>query len=471
MIAVGTARLIRTRRTHLRTQQKKTQHLTKNWGSARAVSLYLDRCRVDTPFNVISRLWFQVNKLRPRIKKVVDFGAGDGRFAATGEFERYVGFEIDLDRCLAARLPERAKMMNQCAFSDEIKDADLCLGNPPYVRNQDLPSGWRRRVAGTLFKRTGVAISGLANAWQYFFLLGLASTKPDGLVALIVPFEWVSRPSSLRLREYIKHQRWDVDVYRLRDDTFSRVLTTSSITIVDKRGSKGQWRYFAETRPGVYSRLASPTGGSEGVIDYAPRELSENGTGRVKRGLSPGTQSVLTLTEGERVRLGLKIRSDVVPCVTSLRQLKTDCTVLTDDVFEKHFRLAGLKCWLIRTNRPPTRRLKAYLDSVPKEKYQTSTCLSREKWWEFSMPEIPCILIASGFRCTRPKAVLNNVGAVAVGSVYGLYGLAARRSKQVLEAFKSVDLSGSIVMHSNGLRKVEVNQMNTLFKSLGDQAS
>ena len=100
---------------------------------------------------------------------------------------------------------------------------------------------------GLCRQRTGVHVSGLANAWQYFFLNALASLKADGLAALIVPFEWVSRPSAKTLRAYIREQQWNVYVYRLRDPGFARVLTTASITVVDKAARDGKWEFHDET--------------------------------------------------------------------------------------------------------------------------------------------------------------------------------------------------------------------------------
>lgn len=77
-------------------------------------------------------------------------------------------------RCQGAVLPNHARLINRCAFSDDIEDADVCIGNPPFVGNQDLPVGWRHRASEVLKRRTGLTVSGLANAWQYFFLLSLA---------------------------------------------------------------------------------------------------------------------------------------------------------------------------------------------------------------------------------------------------------------------------------------------------------
>jgi hypothetical protein len=446
-------------------QEGGLDRLTQDWGSRASVTLYLDRCQVDTPSELVSNVWAHVRRRRPRVGTVLDFGAGDGRFAHSGRFDAYVGYEIDRRRCVRAKLPPHAKLLNKCAFAETRSDADLCIGNPPYVRNQDLPRGWRQRVSEVLTDRTGVKISGLANAWQYFFLLSLASTSCDGLVAIVVPYEWVSRPSSAALRSYISAQGWDVNVYRLRDETFDRVLTTSSITIVDKRKPKGIWHFFEERPDGGYRELPSAADSPAGVVRYASRSTSAKHKVQAKRGLSPGTQVVLVLTEGERVRSGLRIARDVVPCVTSLRPLHHECEVLSESVFRETYRLGGHKCWLIRTDSALSPALKAYLSHISPDQYQTATCLDRERWWQFVMPDVPALLTATGFCETRPKAVVNDIGARAVGSVAGIYGVAKKQRRNLVRNFRKLNLSDRIVSHSNGLKKVEINQLNTLLQT------
>jgi len=357
-------------------------------------------------------------------------------------------------------------MINHCAFSDTITDADVCLGNPPFVRNQDLPLGWRTRAAEIIKTRTGVAVSGLANAWQYFALLALASTKADGLVALIIPYEWVSRPSASALRRYIRAQEWAVCVHKLSDETFDRVLTTASITLIDKGDRSGKWTFVLEGQGSTQEVLESPVAAKHGVLSYSRRTETGRSKVQVKRGLSPGTQEVLTLTEGERVRAGLKIVDDVVPCVTSLRTLDVDCAALTDAIFRKDFRDAGAKCWLIRTDCAPSPRLMAYVKSIPPAKYQTATCLGRSDWWRFTMPEVPSILVSSSFTGVRPKAVVNRVNAIAIGGVSGIYGLSLGKAKRLVGALRTMRVASRLVPYSNGLLKLEIGQFNTVINSL-----
>lgn len=444
----------------------KLHHLTRAWGDADDVALYLDKCQVDTPPAVVEASWRVVRARRRRLGKVVDFGAGDGRFALGGEFDSYVGYEVDPSRLGVSDLPCNATLLARCAFSEPVEDADLCLGNPPYVRNQDLPRGWREHVARSLYRRSGVRVCGLANAWQYFFLLSLLSTKATGLVVLVIPYEWVSRPSAAAIRQYIRGQGWRVGVYRLLDDAFPRVLTTSSITVVDKARRDGLWEYYSQVPAGGFKKLPSATSAKAGPLPYTGRARARDGRPFAKRGLSPGTQKVLALSEGERARYGLRAWRDVLPCVTTVRHLPPSVHVLDEGVFDRYYRDLGLRCWLINSGRRLSTALQDYLDSVPPEAYRTSTCLSRKDWWRFAMPSVPDILVSSGFVTDHTKVLVNSFGAHAVGGIYGVYRVAKRKRRALAGSLRRVRLSKRVVSHSNGLRKIEVHQLNTLIETL-----
>jgi hypothetical protein len=438
-----------------------TAQLSADWRDE-DVSLYLDRCQVDTPQSLVEMTWREVLARRDHIGKVVDFGAGDGRFGSIGGYDRYIGYEIDLSRCTADQLPPNATILHRCAFSDIIEDADVAIGNPPFVRNQDLPMGWRQKVTRQLEARSEVALSGLANAWQYFFLLSLVSLGPDGICALVIPYEWVSRPSATRIREFIRQQGWDVDVYRIPDATFGGVLTTSSITIVDKRSMTGNWRFFAEDGRGEFYQLASESGSPNGHLPYISARAATSGRARAMRGLSPGSQEIFTLTEAERARFGLIADEDVVRCVTTLRSMPEGVRELDDSAFNRLFRSTGQRCWLLRIDEPPGPRLRAYLDSIPEMQYATSTCLERPIWWKFNMPEVPDLLVATSFKGPSPKICANKVGARAVGGVAGVFNIESGVRDRFVALLAGLDIRDRVVAHANGLRKIEINQLNAL---------
>jgi hypothetical protein len=68
-------------------------------------------------------------------------------------------------------------------------------------------------------------------------------TRPDGLVALVLPYEWVSRPSARAIRQHIDDNGWSVSVFRFNLEIFQDVLTTASISIIDKRRRNRGWQY------------------------------------------------------------------------------------------------------------------------------------------------------------------------------------------------------------------------------------
>ncbi|HYI38997.1 MAG TPA: hypothetical protein VE053_01625 [Allosphingosinicella sp.] len=435
--------------------------LSAEW-AGRDVSLYLSRCQIDTPSSLVEETWRRVHELRGQLDAVVDFGAGDARFAFGGRYRSYVGYEMDQQRLPCRPLPVGARVEHRCAFTAGINNADLSIGNPPFVRNQDLPEGWRSQVAERLRARSGVRLSGLANAWQYFFLLSLLSTKDDGLCALVIPYEWVSRPSVEALRAYVREQQWHVDVYRLSDHSFETVLTTASVTIVDKSRRDGQWCFYETTADGTDRPMPSTTGAEGGHLSYARSSVRQR-LPRASRGLSPGTQQVFVLTEAERGHLRLKPGRDVVRCATTLRHLPGHCRELDERTFEKAYRDAGARCWLINpemaTEPGP---LRAYLDSVNPSAYATATCLDRDLWWNFLMPSTPAALVATCFKSDTPKAVLNSAGAIAVGGLAGIHNTDPARASRFLDYLAAQDLRSRIVAHANRLMKLEIGQLNTL---------
>src|SRR4051812_38116620 len=99
----------------LRSAPDSALDLTNDWGSRESVELYLDRCQVDTPDSVVRLVWKLVHGRRDKIRKVIDFGAGDGRFASHGRYKEYLGYEIDPSRRVIARMPKGARVLHKCA--------------------------------------------------------------------------------------------------------------------------------------------------------------------------------------------------------------------------------------------------------------------------------------------------------------------------------------------------------------------
>jgi hypothetical protein len=78
------------------------------------------------------------------------------------------------------------------------------------------------------------------------------------------------------------------------------------------------------------------------------------------------------------------------------------------------------------------------------------------------MPPIPRVLMAMSFKGQFPKAVKNTMAARAVGGVCGIYNVSETQVARLTSGLEGIDIRPRIVAHANGLRKIEVNQLNAL---------
>ena len=58
---------------------------------------YFKKCQVYTPIEIIEQLWKMLHNDKTHYNKVLDLGAGDGRFSLYGNYNDYLGLEIDKD--------------------------------------------------------------------------------------------------------------------------------------------------------------------------------------------------------------------------------------------------------------------------------------------------------------------------------------------------------------------------------------
>lgn len=424
----------------------------------------LQRCQVATPAPVIEWMWALALGRRRAFRRVADFGAGDARFSRYGTYTQYLGYEVDESRIVTKSLPRKAKVLRADAFDNLDENFCLSIGNPPYVKSSELDPTWREDVCARLEAATGAAISRNANLFVYFLFLSLLRTKDAGLVVQLVPYEWVSRPSAAALREFIRDNGWSVDVYRFQDEVFDRVLTTASVSVIDKSTDKSVWRYFNLDKDFKASRQSVPSGSRRKILPYSERADQSH----CLRGLSPGGQDLFVLTEHERVFHRLRVGTDVYPAVTTLRHVPESLHHLNKKNFSAYFVSQGARCWLLKSDvAEPSQRVLDYISTITPEQWNRySTCTNRPLWWRFANHPAAPILLASGFRNRSPKVLSNTVGAIACGSVYAVFTKNKKVVPSLAKGLRAFDFSSRVVAHANGLKKLEVNQVNAALQTL-----
>jgi len=420
----------------------------------------IGRSQVTTQEDVIQLFWRITHRYRSHFSNVLDLGAGDGRFALSGHYTSYEGVEIDTKMPTIAGLPRTAIIIHNCVFEHQKEGYAACIGNPPYIRHHYIEEIWSESIAAHLTEKTGFRINRQCNLYVYFMFIALLKARSDGLVSVLVPYEWVSRPSAEPLRKYIASNGWHVDIYKFVEPIFNGVLTTASISVIDKRKRDGKWSYNLIDRNGEVSQLKSITGSDCDILPYEGREQLW-----AMRGMSPGTQKIFTLTEGERIHAGLH-HDDVLPCVTSLREVPSDLLHLDGSAFQKRFVEGGAKCWLIKScDDTISPRLKAYLDSVTSTMYDTWTCNSRKPWYRFPLSKAPKLLVSTGFTSFGPKILVNAVKAHAVGSVCGVYSDIEIDWSRLQRYLLGFNFEKRVVPHAKKLKKIEIRQLNSVLNS------
>lgn len=424
----------------------------------------LSRCRIDTPPDIVDCHWRITRRYRQHFGRVLDLAAGDGRYAKAGSYDFYYGLELDPERSAKSNVPENAHLHTGCGILSKVAGADLCIGNPPYIRHHYLDEAWKaaaRSFASSTLHTA--AVDGRWNAYLYFLLKALVATKADGLVSMLVPFEWVTRPAAASLRAFIRRSCWNVDTYRFRIPIFNGVLTTAALTVIDKARAEGRWRFFeldsALSKPQLVDH---PCGSNEPVLAYSQRHHDLY----AQRGLSPGCQPAFVLSECQRHQHALQIGEDVLPCITTLRHVPSTLERLDAEAFNFYFVKPGVPCWLIRSVEHPGPQLQQYLESVPESLRQTATCKARKQWWRYHPFPVPLALFSSAFTGSAPKVLVNELDAVPVGSVCGIHGSPRCGLPALISALRSLDLRSRLVPHAKTLVKVEINQMNTLLAEL-----
>ena len=96
--------------------------------------------QIETPRRVVKFFWDLVHQHTSRFGSVLDMGAGDGKFAQYGNYDSYTGVEIDATRITNQRPRKNANVIQGCVFAQPARRFDVCVGNPPYLRHQDIES-------------------------------------------------------------------------------------------------------------------------------------------------------------------------------------------------------------------------------------------------------------------------------------------------------------------------------------------
>jgi len=141
-----------------------------------------------------------------------------------------------LDEASAQAVAERNVRCADFLLSEHDFDgADFVLGNPPYIRLEQIPA---ERTAA--YRRTFPTMRGRADIFIGFIEKGLRLLRPDGVLGFIVADRWMHNQYGHELRQFIASEYAMETVVSMHDvDAFEEPVSAYPAVTVIRRASQG----------------------------------------------------------------------------------------------------------------------------------------------------------------------------------------------------------------------------------------
>ena len=118
------------------------------------------------------------------------------------------------------------------------ESADFVIGNPPYIRLEDVPA----KVSDAYRSECGT-MRGRADVYVGFFEKGLAQLKPEGKLAFICADRWMHNQYGSRLREFVSDDYAVDSVVVMHDvDAFEEDVSAYPAVTIVRNGAQKQTR-------------------------------------------------------------------------------------------------------------------------------------------------------------------------------------------------------------------------------------
>lgn len=115
---------------------------------------------------------------------------------------------------------------------------DAVIGNPPYVRYQQLSAAVRDKAAQRA-RAQGVALSRRASLWAAFVVHSVAMLKPGGRLAMVLPAELLHAAYAEPLRNFLQRHFGRLKLLRLRQRLFPALDQEVVLLLAEGHGGSG----------------------------------------------------------------------------------------------------------------------------------------------------------------------------------------------------------------------------------------
>ncbi len=154
--------------------------------------------QVFTPQSIVGEML----QLRKNEGNILEPSAGNGAFFKN--IPNCVGIEIDAKHC-------KIGMLNIDFFDYSLDNQfDTIIGNPPYVRYQDIDENTKKKLDLSLFDER-------SNLYLFFIEKCIKHLKDGGELIFITPRDFLKATSSIKLNQFIYKQGTITDIVDLGD--------------------------------------------------------------------------------------------------------------------------------------------------------------------------------------------------------------------------------------------------------------
>jgi hypothetical protein len=399
-----------------------------------------------TPAGAIGGMYGWVEQRYSDIERIVDPGAGSGRYVFAG-LERYPGataVAIESDPVLALVMRANAHVLGlQDRLAILVQDyrettlelidrRTLFIGNPPYVRHHEIEPAWKTWYSDRL-RSLGRPSSQLAGLHLHFFLKTLELAKPGDVGCFITAAEWLDVNYGESLRALMLNELGGRAVFVASPDlpVFNDAFVSACIACFEV-GSASDTLEFAAI--GSADRLSElpcgrPVRKSSAAIakswsHLVTADVSEARYGtielgdlfRVSRGQVTGKNSVW-VTESNP--FGLPERF-LTPCITGADEIVRATDHRIDDLGSLR-RVVDLPPSLDELSGDERAAIERFLDWAQSEGAHAGYIAQhRTPWWRVNLPSPPPVVMTYMGR-RPPVFAINCAGARLINVAHGLY--------------------------------------------------
>ncbi len=142
-----------------------------------------------------------------------------------------------LGRCSAQEVVETADFFGWWQENNR-PSFDVVVGNPPFIRYQIFPEPNRSR-AMAIMAESGLTPNRLTNIWVPFVVASVASLRPNGRLALVLPAELLQVTYAAQLRSFLTDRFACIDIIACNELFFEKAEQEVVLLLADEALERG----------------------------------------------------------------------------------------------------------------------------------------------------------------------------------------------------------------------------------------